>query len=708
MSGQRNTLTVGTKFQIDGDYFTVLSFSGSSITARSARGKLVHFDLSTLFNTSGFTLGETLEVSTNIPVEGVPDEALKSAKELAEHILEAVTGYRRGSSDDACEDEPKREYDPEWFNLTQRLAHKAKELGKKDRILWALKQRYEKFGVMGLVDQRAIRQTGMKVDARVRHALGALIAEYENLSNPTKKELYRKIEIKIRDLYPEASISLPSETTFSRLIDQVAKGKQLFGSAKQRRSNASRPETPYSQFHASRPGELIVIDSTPLDAFAMDPYTYKWVQLQLTIAIDIYSRSVMAWRFTPVSTKGVDAAFLLYDILRVKPLRPEWGEDLRWAYAGVPENLIIEAGGDPEHPLKAAALPFLHPESVLVDRGSIFLSETFMAACRTLGINLMIARPHTPTDKSHVESFFKTIRENFVATLEGYKGPDVHSRGLDVEANAYWFIDEIEEEFAKWVCTWFQNRTHAGLELPHVPTLRISPNNMFEEGISRAGFVYAPPSADLFYFLLPTAWRTIQHYGVEIDLRYDGEILNDFRNRSSNYAGKYQGKWPFKYDPRDRSKIYFMDPSTSVWHALYWRGPDQNFRPFSAKTLSYAKGLVIAQQLDPSSYGDLTHVLNKLLNRIDERQMLGKKERRVAALQLMDTSNAAKDRALAPASLLPPLMPLSSESSDESAEANTISELSFDEQAASNRHIKDGAFRTTEEADEDEDDDLAI
>ncbi len=710
MSFKQQPFSIGSKFQISGENYSVVSLNGSGVTARSARGKLEQFEFGTLFNTPGFTSNtETLpDVASEVSTEGVPEAALLKAKELAAHILEALTGHRSGSSDDSLLEEPKAAYDPESLSTSKRLANKAAELKMGKRALWLMKDNYEKFGLAGLVDKRALRQKGMKVDARVRQALIAVMGEFEEKSNPSRKQLKRLTENMVREKYPGDNVAIPSEPTFNRLVTELEKGTQLFASAKQRRSNANRPDKPYSHFHANRPGELIVIDSTPLDAFAMDPYSFKWVSVQLTVAIDIYSRSLMAWRFTPVSTKAVDAALLLYDILRAKPMRPTWKPTLKWAYAGVPENLLIEAGGDANHPLPLAALPFLHPESVLVDRGRVFLSETFMAACRTLGINLMVARPYTPTDKAHVERFFKTIRENFVANLAGYKGPDIHSRGKDIESDAFWFIDEIEENFAEWAAAWFQNREHAGLELPHVPALKLSPNNMLEEGIARAGFVYAPPNSDLYYELLPTAWRTIQHYGVEINVRYDGDILNDFRDRKSPYGGKYQGRWPFKYDPRDRSVVYFRDPETRGWHTLKWNGADRYLRPFSAKTLSYAKSLVITRHLDPSSHGDLTHVLNELLDRMDAQQLDGKKERRLAAQHVQETANAAKDRGLAPPGSTASGVLSTAPEMDEAEESDAIASGLFRHAQPEAKHIIEGAFRTTEEADEDEDDDLVI
>jgi transposase InsO family protein len=642
-------LGVGSKFELDGDQYVVESFTGTGVLARNGRGNLLLYHLGSLFNGPGFKLVDVEPSNSEAPLEGVPPSAVKAAKAMAEHMLEAITGYRSGSDEDPAPGEPRREYDPELFTLSQRLAHKAIELGKTERAMWLAKQALERYGLMGLVDKRSLRHKNLQIDARVRLKLIEVMAEFEDKANPSKLQLARRTRRLLKVAYPDTKIEFPSSSSFNRLVDLLDKGTQLFGDAKQRRSNANRPDEPYSHFFADRPGELVVIDSTPLNVFAMDPYSFKWVQVQLTIALDIYSRSLVAWRFTPVGTNRVDASFLLSDILRPKPMRASWQSSMKWASVGVPENILVELGGDPNKPLPLAALPFLHPDSVLVDRGRVFLSDTFMAACRTLGINFLVARPYTPTDKAHVERVFKTIEE-FLRTLKGYKGRDIRNRGLDPESEAFWFIDEIDEKFGEWVGEYYQNNFHEGLELPYVPTLKISPNHMLQEGIVRAGFVIAPPDANLFYRLLPTVWRTIQHYGVEHDLRYDGDILNSFRNQKSPYEGKYAGKWPFKYDPRNRSVMYFMDPATLAWHPLYWTGAGRTVRPFSEKTLSYAKGLVLARHLDPKSERDMRQVLEDLLNRIEDRQVEGSKERRIAAMQMMQTANAAKDRSLAPPS----------------------------------------------------------
>jgi integrase len=43
-----------------------------------------------------------------------------------------------------------------------------------------------------------------------------------------------------------------------------------------------------------------------------------------------------------------------------------------------------------------------------------------------------------------IERFFRTLRQGLLEALPGYKGPDVYSRGLDPEGEAFLFIDELD------------------------------------------------------------------------------------------------------------------------------------------------------------------------------------------------------------------------------------------------------------------------
>ncbi|PJI55374.1 hypothetical protein CTI14_05450 [Methylobacterium radiotolerans] len=298
---------------------------------------------------------------------------------------------------------------------------------------------------------------------------------------------------------------------------------------------------------------MVVIDTSPLDAFALDSYSLDWVSVQLTVAYDLHTRSLIAWRFTPRSTKGVDVVMLLYDLLRPKVMRRGWPDSARWPYVGVPESVVLELVEDTKDPdadraLGVAGVPVVRPDSLVVDRGRVYLSQAFKDACERLGISIQLARPRRPTDKSHIESVFNAIREDFVQGLPGYKGADLHSRGAQsmVEDKAFYFIDEIESLFAEWVATYWQKRPHAGLDFPELPRLPLCPNDMYEQGLAKAGFPYIVPDSRMYFELLPTEWRVIDDRGVQVNnLLYDGDILEEFRNQKSGIWGG--ASWPLAH-----------------------------------------------------------------------------------------------------------------------------------------------------------------
>ena len=163
------------------------------------------------------------------------------------------------------------------------------------------------------------------------------------------------------------------------------------------------------------------------------------------------------------------------------------------------------------------------PDTIVVDHGKIYLSEHTRSVCERLGISIQPAIPDKPTDKPALERFFRTLRQSLLEHLPGYKGPDVASRGNKVEAEAFYYVAELEQLIREWVGRVYHHTAHAGLVDPLEPRADLSPAEMFTRGVAAAGRLRLPASADLVYDFLEVEWRTIQHYGVEIDgQRYDG------------------------------------------------------------------------------------------------------------------------------------------------------------------------------------------
>jgi hypothetical protein len=57
------------------------------------------------------------------------------------------------------------------------------------------------------------------------------------------------------------------------------------------------------------------------------------------VAIDVCTRSILAFRLTPFSTQGVDLALLLSDLRSPTPVDGRWPVDVSYPSCGVPEDL---------------------------------------------------------------------------------------------------------------------------------------------------------------------------------------------------------------------------------------------------------------------------------------------------------------------------------------------------------------------------------
>ena len=211
-----------------------------------------------------------------------------------------------------------------------------------------------------------------------------------------------------------------------------------------------------------------------------------------------------------------------------------------------------------------------------------------------------------------MERFFRTIREDLLQILPGYKGPDIHSRGLDPESEAFFYLDELEAIIREWVAVEYHRRPHDSLVDPHVPGLRMSPAQMFEHGIARAGYIEAPRDPDLAYEFLKAEFRKVQHYGVDLGgRRYNGMSLSPYRNVGSPYKGKAKGGWPIHYDPDDVTRAYFRDPETRKWHTLMWEHAPSMEMPLSQDALQFARKLAASKYTYPDDRLAVTDLLER-------------------------------------------------------------------------------------------------
>ncbi|MGH3373840.1 MAG: integrase, partial [Actinoallomurus sp.] len=114
---------------------------------------------------------------------------------------------------------------------------------------------------------------------------------------------------------------------------------------------------------AARPGEQVQIDSTPLDVMVLLESGLA-VRADLTIAVDVATRTICAAVLRPVGTKAVDASLLLAKMLVPEPMRPGWSAALRMSASHLPHTRLVDIDARME---LAAAKPVIVPDTIVID-----------------------------------------------------------------------------------------------------------------------------------------------------------------------------------------------------------------------------------------------------------------------------------------------------------------------------------------------------
>lgn len=628
MSGVAIRLAPGERVHYDGDVMEVVALSGTQVTVRNDRTARVSvLGLTALvsgcrpLHTSPSESPLSGEDSVAVTLAALPDDERAAVGERARHVRELSTGYRSGHAGVAEPDEPRPRYAPGASQRTRYQA-KADELGVTYRTIERWVAGYRRAGEAGLVDRRAIHGRGSRMDARWDEAVRAVLADTVGDATPTRSALLVRVNARLDEDFGAEVVPRPSTATAYRRLAELTKGTNaVSGSAKARRSIADRPKGTFGRLRATRPGEYVVLDTQDLDVFALEEVTCRWVRTQLTVAQDLFTRCIVGLRVTPVSTKAVDVAGVLYQAVVPQPAPPSWPEQACWPYHGLPQQLAFDETA-------RTVAPVCAPETLVVDHGKVFLSAHVLSLCARLGISIQPAQPHKPTDKPTVERFFRTLREGLIQHLPAYKGPDVYSRGEHAEDDAVLFVHELEDVIREWVAVVYHRAKHDGLTIPEWPAVELSPVEMFEAGIARAGVLRIPVTPELAYDFLPVAPRTIHHYGVEVNgLRYNGPGLDAYRNCSSPYGGTLAGKWPIRINPDDVRYAFFQDPADNSWHQLVWEHEPGLGTPFSADAAAYARRVAAARGLA----ADPVKELADLLARWKDGIIAGQAERRMAA-----------------------------------------------------------------------------
>lgn len=523
-----------------------------------------------------------------------------------------------------------------------RLAH---ELGRTvtARTVFRKLKSYNEGGIAAVADQRSREgraRRSSSIDPRVIEALNIVLARRARESTTSKAVILAQVEALVRRDHGD-DVAMPSRATFYRVLAAEDRGRFSFGSAKTRESLSLRPDRAFGGRPGLRPGEHVQIDTTRLDVMVrIDAATVG--RPELTIMVDVATRSILSAVLRPVSTKSMDLVIVLARALVPYGRRPEGARETRrlLSTAWAEEALIDQE----RYERLRLAQPFIFPETITTDNGRPFLSQHFRAVCAALGISLTKAAPHTPTDKAHVERTFASIASLFLQYVKGYVGRSVEHRGKNVEAQSAELltIAQMQELLEDWVAVEWQNRNHDGLRDPLEPTISLTPNEMCRAFREVVPELHVPLAKDDFIALLPIVHRRINRYGVTIEHRiYDSERLAHYRRRESQ-SKRQKGKWPIRVDPYNLHVVWLEDNGEFI--PLRWSNGLHEL-PMMGDVWRSARDAHRSVDRDGQQDHDLVHAMRDFAGRGNNKPMVTRsaREKAVAAdpMNLLSAEAAA-------------------------------------------------------------------
>jgi len=367
MSPGTAVLAPGSKVLYDGELAEIISFDGRSVTLHCGRsGHFRAVQLSRLVAAARPAAAPRAVggdgPAPDLTMPSLTPEQRERLAERAGHVREVLSGYRSGFADAALPGEPRPQYAPGRPAGTRYQA-KAAELGVTARTVERWVASYLDHGEPGLADTRLLKSRGSRVDPRWEDAVRQVMADAVNEPTLTQDALLFRADRKLDGAYGEGTVPRPPNPTAYRRLTELAAGTYAFsGAAKLRRSKASGPSGVYGRLRPCRPGEYVILDTNSLDVFAMEPVTCRWVSAQLTVAQDLYHHGICGLRVTPVSTKAVDVAAVLYQTIVPQAAPDDWPEEACWPYVGVPQNLVFGEAG------RLQGIPPCPPETIIASR----------------------------------------------------------------------------------------------------------------------------------------------------------------------------------------------------------------------------------------------------------------------------------------------------------------------------------------------------
>lgn len=289
---------------------------------------------------------------------------------------------------------------------------------------------------------------------------------------------------------------------------------------------------------ATHPFSVVQIDHTEagiilVDEVTREPIARPW----LTLAIDVFSRMVAGIYITFEKPSSISVGMCVSQAMCPK------------------REYLTTLGVSGEWPVWGKI------DVVHVDNAKEFRGKVLERGCRNYNSDLQWRPVQLPHFGGHIERLMGTV-ENEIRKLPGATFSNIaQRRGYDSEKESALTLKEFEVHIVDFIVNVYHQRLHNGIAM--------SPKKKWELGIlgndSSPGIGILPIPEDPLRVQLdfmPFFERTVQRYGIQIDhIHYYDPCLEPYINAMDPEDSRRKRLFLVRRDPRDISKIYFLDPA---------------------------------------------------------------------------------------------------------------------------------------------------
>jgi putative transposase len=389
---------------------------------------------------------------------------------------------------------------------------------------------------------------GGRGKGRLAPEVEAIIADcIENFHDTEQRNSIAKTTEEIRRLCSNANLPLPALNTVRARI-QAANGRDRVVKRKGEAAAHDQCDPIKGSIpDCDWPLSLVQVDHTLLPVIIVDDIHRKSIRRAwITLAIDVYSRVCLGMFLSLDAPSAMSAGMCLSHAIlpKEKWLNRVGMSSTDWPCWGV--------------------MGILH-----MDNAREFRGDTLKLACKEHDIDLHLRPVKKPRYGAHIERLMGTVSEG-LKSLKGatFSGP-VEKGEYDSEGNACMTFTELEQ----WLVLFFakyHKKVHGGIGT--------TPLAKWREGLlgtkTKPGRGLPARKIDednLRILFMPHHERTVQNYGVLIDVHYYHDILRPYINTPHPEFPRHKRKFRFHRDPRDISQLYFYDELTRRYHVIPYR-----------------------------------------------------------------------------------------------------------------------------------------